>query len=134
MTRFAVDVDDQGRRTLTVDGHDLSRACTSVKLDMRPGVLTEVTIGLAVDDTRIFDLGEVQVPDETREALLALGWTPPGQPPVRDINTPAVRLQISALVMPWLQDRGVQEGHKLCGELFALLDRASAGHLAGEDE
>ncbi|KAB8186878.1 hypothetical protein FH608_046150 [Nonomuraea phyllanthi] len=70
--------------TVTLDGHDLSQAIRRMTIDVDPrDSLPRVEAELAIHAIEVTELGvkdahfEVVMPDETRAALIALGWTPP---------------------------------------------------------
>lgn len=65
--------------SITVDGHDISTALTEISVAMRAGQHTEATLNLRyIDVTEVQDTEtRILVPGETRDALVALGWTPP---------------------------------------------------------
>jgi len=118
MTHFDITAERDGSGRILVDGHDISEITTGIKVDIRAGDHPIVTVDLyAADGTSLTGTGTVGVPEKTTEALAALGWTPPGAEPVRDVNTPPVRQAIAAAIV----------NPRVCGEVFALLDRASAG-------
>ncbi|RSN12827.1 hypothetical protein DMB42_11660 [Nonomuraea sp. WAC 01424] len=79
----------RGSYSVTLDGHDLSKGLRSLSIDVDPRksgprVSAELAIdaievtGLALRDSRSF----VSMPDGAREALIALGWTPPREIPM----------------------------------------------------
>lgn len=118
MSHFDITAERDGRGRILVDGHDISEVTTGIKLDIRAGQFPVVTVDLyAAEGTSITGDGTVVVPERTAEALAALGWTAPGAGPVRDINTPEVRMAISNAVR--------HAPH--CGKVYAILDRAAAG-------
>lgn len=63
---------------IKLDGTDVSSGVRGFVLRSEVGELTRLELDVLVLDTQQFD-GEVSViiPDETREALIAIGWTPP---------------------------------------------------------
>jgi hypothetical protein len=68
-----------GRHKVLADGQDISHGVRSVRLSLDPGELPSVELELAVIEIDGIDVEEsrLYVPDATREALIALGWTPP---------------------------------------------------------
>lgn len=69
-----------GFARIELDGHDIGNAVTHASVRFRPGDLPNVTLGLAAELGPIDGDAQVWLPPETREALIALGWTPPAQP------------------------------------------------------
>ena len=73
--------------TVVLDGQDLSNGIRRLTIDVDAATRREeypqVVAELAVSTVEIATLGvegsrfEVSMPDEAREALIALGWTPP---------------------------------------------------------
>ncbi len=63
---------------IMLDGHDVAAGVRGFVLRSEVGRMTELELDVAVVDDSQFG-GEVRVviPDSTREALVALGWTPP---------------------------------------------------------
>lgn len=66
-----------GRGCLEVGGVDLSNSARAVDLHFKAGGLPEVTVVLSVLEGEIEGEASVRLPEETRAALIALGWTPP---------------------------------------------------------
>ena len=66
--------------TIEIDGHDIAKGCQALVVDMAAGSFPVVTLTLAILDGGDLDLADAQVliPDATRDALLALGWSEPG--------------------------------------------------------
>lgn len=66
-----------GNGSIVVDGHDLSNITRGFTFTASVDEMPRLTVHLDLVDV-IAD-GEVRcdVPPETREALIALGWTPP---------------------------------------------------------
>lgn len=79
MAHVEITDDGGGRGTVTVDGHDLSRAVQRVSVNLAAGGTAEIELDLAVlEVTRLNVLGaQVVIPGDTRDALVKLGWTPP---------------------------------------------------------
>jgi hypothetical protein len=64
--------------TITANGVDISRAVAGADIQLRAGWPPEVELTLNLADiTTYAEPGRVQVPESTRNALIALGWTPP---------------------------------------------------------
>lgn len=67
-----------GPHSLTVDGHDISKGVRSLALDIERGSLPMLSIDLAVFEvTDVEGPARLLIPDGTRDALVAMGWTPP---------------------------------------------------------
>lgn len=62
-----------------LDGLDISSVLDAVDLKLRPGCLPEVRLGVLVHDLTTEVEGTVVIPDETRDLLVRLGWTPPAE-------------------------------------------------------
>lgn len=63
---------------MVVNGHDLTDAVCGVSVTSRAGHLSEVELDLRVYMVDTYgDGAEVLIPPATRDALIALGWTPP---------------------------------------------------------
>ena len=75
---FTFDGTENGHGTPVVNGFPVSSA-TAVTVRMGAQQLPEVVLTLVpLDGLRLLLAGaQVSVADETREALLSLGWTPP---------------------------------------------------------
>lgn len=76
-----IEVDGTGRDgRVVLDGRDVSGGVRGFALRAEVGRRTELELDLAVADGATFD-GEVRlvIPESTREALIALGWTPPAE-------------------------------------------------------
>lgn len=69
---------DGVRARLVIDGHDLSRAATSctIRTDTGCWPTAEVELMLPVSVT-VEGAVQVYIPDDTRAALIALGWQAP---------------------------------------------------------
>lgn len=66
-----------GQGRFEVGGHDLSTVTRAITLRFEAGGVPEITAELAVLDGDIDGEATVRIPAKTREALIALGWTPP---------------------------------------------------------
>lgn len=76
--RVHLEVDGAGMGTLTVDGHSLGNAVQATSIHSRAGHATRVELELlATDVSTQCEPEQILIPEETREALIALGWTPP---------------------------------------------------------
>jgi hypothetical protein len=82
-----------GTHTLLVDGQDISAGITSATLHIgsehalltvEPAIISKVggdpVVSVGREMLRALVSGTIDVPAETRIALIALGWTPPGTP------------------------------------------------------
>lgn len=69
-----------GTTSIIIDGADLTNACRALTLRSQVGHITTLTLdlllleGIEVDGETI-----TVIPTATRDALIALGWTPPGE-------------------------------------------------------
>lgn len=69
--------------TATLDGLDISKGIRRLTIDVGPDDWPRVEAELVIHAIEVTELGvkdshfEVSMPDEAREALIALGWTPP---------------------------------------------------------
>ncbi|MGW4663218.1 hypothetical protein [Streptosporangium sandarakinum] len=79
-----------GTHQVVVDGQDISDAVNSLTLRVEGGVLPVVDVELAmVEVTRIdSEDAELYIPLTTRDALIALGWTPPPASSTTQAATP----------------------------------------------
>lgn len=79
MAKVQLRLDPTGHGSVVVDGVDISRGVQGLSLRSRIDHLTELTLDLAVFDVAELDVegATILVPDGTRDALVALGWTPP---------------------------------------------------------
>jgi len=78
--RLAITAKAPGERsTVTIDGHDISRALTGLTLSIGVGQIPTATLDLLLIDATQFQDAEARIliPEATRETLLALGWTEP---------------------------------------------------------
>jgi hypothetical protein len=63
-----------------LDGEDISSALTGMRLHLAAGSVPTATLELALWEAPTeLDAVRVMVPDETRELLVRLGWTPPAE-------------------------------------------------------
>lgn len=71
-----------GGGSVLVAGADISDSVRAVQVDAEPGsARLLVTLDLHGDFLVTPDSDQIRIPDHTRDALLALGWTPPGEEP-----------------------------------------------------
>jgi hypothetical protein len=69
---------DPSKCSAEVDGHDISRAVRALRVEYHAGaVLPLLELDLIVDETVVDGEFLVVLRPGTREALIALGWTPP---------------------------------------------------------
>lgn len=68
-----------GYHEVQVDGHDISLGVRDLRLEIKPGHLPRVELELQVHEIHQlqFETAELIIPDGTRDALIAMGWTPP---------------------------------------------------------
>lgn len=66
-----------GDSLIRVDGHDLTNAVRAVNVDSTAVDKPRVTLDLLVHPVEVRGETTVHIPDATRDALVALGWTPP---------------------------------------------------------
>lgn len=65
--------------TVLVDGVDVSRALAGISVEASADKPHVVTLRLSVDRVDVTGEATAVVPRETRDALVALGWTPPAE-------------------------------------------------------
>lgn len=64
--------------TIEVDGHDISAAARAFRLDADVHGIPQLVVDLVVlESSTVSGEATVVIPEATREALIALGWTPP---------------------------------------------------------
>lgn len=70
-----------GYGNITIDGHDISRAVRAYTVEHAARDVPVVTINLNVYEHLQLDerKARVQVPDDTHDVLVMLGWTPPAE-------------------------------------------------------
>jgi hypothetical protein len=63
-----------------LDGHDIANSVLGVTVAFKGGEMPAATLDLVLDEIPT-DTDEVRVhlPDETRDLLVRLGWTPPAE-------------------------------------------------------
>jgi len=88
-----------GAHAIHVDGHDLSRGVRTVRLTLEPGDAPHVELEMAIIemDPVEFETPNLYIPDATRDALVALGWTPPASDEPPAVVLPA-RPQMESVV------------------------------------
>jgi hypothetical protein len=84
--RLAITATGVGTAEVLLNGQDIANALTGLTLDMGVGKVPTATLDLLlIDTTKVQDAEtRIFIPDATREALLALGWTPPTEPEPTD--------------------------------------------------
>ena len=77
-----ITTDGLGVGAVHVDGHDISGLVSSVRIDAAADGISEVTVDLVAAFGLEVDLGRavVEIDAGTRDFLIRLGWTPPGEP------------------------------------------------------
>lgn len=70
-----------GHGTIEIDGTDISRAVHSLTLESTADELPRLRLDLILLDVSTTAEARVLVPEEMASALVALGWTPPGEQP-----------------------------------------------------
>lgn len=72
--------------TVHLDGHDIGSALTGLTLTLSAGQAPTATLDLAIHNVTELQDSETRIliPDATRDALIALGWTPPADEPKKD--------------------------------------------------
>jgi len=73
----ALHLKTDGTGTMHVRGIDISDAVTGVRIEHRAGIPVVVRVDLRGVEVRS-GFGQVELPPAAVEALIALGWTPPG--------------------------------------------------------
>lgn len=70
-----------GTAEVLLNGHDIASALTDLTLTMGVGNVPTAKLRLLLIDTTEFQDAETQIliPDATRDLLVTLGWTPPGE-------------------------------------------------------
>jgi hypothetical protein len=73
-----------GKYRIELDGADISAAVAGAEIALSPGEPPEIRLELAAEVLQRFDApgARVHVGAEVRDALIALGWTPPPPAPV----------------------------------------------------
>lgn len=66
-----------GSGTINVDGVDITRAVRSITVESEPCRPPQLNLELTITEVEIDGGFHVVIPDRLREALVALGWTPP---------------------------------------------------------
>lgn len=72
-------IDPDGRGSITVDGVDLSLAVNAVEIQSQVGDTTRMTLSLVAPRIEFDGQATIDVRHPMRDALIALGWIPPGQ-------------------------------------------------------
>ena len=66
---------------IVVDGVDITAGVRAFSLTAAAGDVPELNLDMAVVEVEVDGEVRVELTDGTREALLALGWTPPQETP-----------------------------------------------------
>lgn len=90
MTRGKITLNANGTGTVLVGDHDISNAVSQITLTADPWKSCDATVQLGRVELEA-DAG-IRVDDRTRDALLALGWTPP-HPKVEEIDAATVEIR-----------------------------------------
>lgn len=69
--------DGGGGGSLLIDGVDISSSVRSYSLDGIAGEMPDLRLRLALRTTTFSGEVLVDIPPETHDALVAIGWTPP---------------------------------------------------------
>lgn len=80
MTReVKIDMDGAGIGTIMVDGQNIANGCVGMALDLEPNRIPRIQLDLRIYEHAELVLADpiITIPDATRDALIALGWTPP---------------------------------------------------------
>ena len=75
--RIRIDTQTGATTVVEVNGLDIASAVTGADIRLEAGRFPEVRLELAVVTSIYFNRVEISIPDETRQALIQLGWTPP---------------------------------------------------------
>ncbi|WP_119728354.1 hypothetical protein [Thermomonospora amylolytica] len=63
--------------TVEIDGHDIAPVTRALHLAAAVGEIPTLYLDLAIDLVEVDGEVTVTIPEGTRRALVALGWTPP---------------------------------------------------------
>lgn len=66
-----------GSAEVEVDGHRIEDAVAGLRLDAEANCLPRLHLDLHLFDVDVEGAVSILVPERTRRALIALGWTPP---------------------------------------------------------
>lgn len=93
---YPVKITASGNGRVEIAGQDISGAISGLTLDMVAGDLAVLTLRLP-----IYEAGDVEgeaavvIPDETKDLLVAHGWTPPGVVDVTPVGSGSRRYQMA---------------------------------------
>lgn len=129
-SQINLNLTSHGTGRIEVDGVDMSSAVCGVELKSHVGSGTEVTLHLASVNglTGEFD-ASVGLPDKARDALIRLGWAPPGvgiRVATKDIEVPGGSLTVSSQ----MTDDEINDLRQL---FIAAQERGSGARLTDED-
>lgn len=79
MSKIEISLINLGRRGgIVIDGNDIAPAVRGLRLNHKIGHLPELTLDLAMLETRLdAEHVKVLIPDATAQLLIDAGWTPP---------------------------------------------------------
>lgn len=74
-----IEISGTGRGRVVLDDADVSAAVRGLTIRAEVGRIPQIELDLSVIDVTGLGVAqaEILIPDATREALIALGWTPP---------------------------------------------------------
>jgi hypothetical protein len=83
--RVDIELDGSGRGRVVIGGQDISGALRGIVVRGGVGEAPRLELDLDVFDVTRLESAEMEIliPDDTRDALIALGWTPPQVPSPR---------------------------------------------------
>jgi ABC-type phosphate transport system permease subunit len=79
MTALVISLDARGHGMLALDDKELSNAVNGFTLTSQAGQASVLELDIVPYLTTVTAEVTVTIPAATREALIALGWTPPGE-------------------------------------------------------
>lgn len=84
--RLAINAPSPRAVEVHLNGQDIAHGLTGLTLTMGAGRVPQATLDLLIlDVTEVQDTEtRILIPDTTRDALIALGWTPPADEPKDD--------------------------------------------------
>lgn len=77
--RVQIEHTTPGHARVLLDGHDISHAVRAMTWEFEVDHVPQLILDLPIHDITSLDSEdtEILIPDDTREALIKLGWTPP---------------------------------------------------------
>lgn len=125
MPRVQLTSDEVGRGRVVVGGADLSDVVGGAAVHTAVGSVTDVTLDLTAVSVQLdADVAQVEVTPDVRDALVALGWTPPG---AHALDRGPVRNADGLVVVHQLSDRELCD----CLALHTYSDERRAGCWCG---